>query len=142
LDRKTARDFPPEVLKLFDGFVHGSLTRREFFDRAAKYAVGGMSAAAFFEALNPNFAWAQQVKKDDSRIKADYVDYDAPQGSGKMRGYLGRPAKAGKVPGVIVVHENRGLNPYVEDVAAPPGRRRLRRLRRGRAHPIGWISGR
>ena len=117
MDRKKASDFPPEVLKLFDGFVHGSINRREFLDRAAKYAVGGMTAAAFLEALSPNFAWAQQVKKDDSRIKAEYVDYDSPQGSGKMRGYLARPAKAGKFPGVIVVHENRGLNPYIEDVA-------------------------
>jgi carboxymethylenebutenolidase len=117
LDRKKASDFHPEVLKLFDGFVHGAISRREFIDRAAKYAVGGVSAAALLESLSPNFAWAQQVKKDDPRIKADYADYDSPQGSGKMRGYLAKPAKDGKAPGVVVIHENRGLNPYIEDVA-------------------------
>jgi len=117
LDRKTASDFHPEVLKLFDGLVHGALTRREFLDHAAKYCVGGVTAAAVLEMLTPNFAWAQQVKKDDPRIKAEYDDYESPQGSGKMRGYLARPAKAGKVPAVLVIHENRGLNPYIEDVA-------------------------
>ncbi len=117
MDRKRASDFPPEVMKLFDGYVHGSISRREFLDRSAKYAVGGMTAAGFLEALSPNFAWAQQVKKDDSRIKAEYQDYDSPQGSGKMRGYLARPAKAGKCPGVVVASESRGLSPYVEDVA-------------------------
>jgi carboxymethylenebutenolidase len=117
LDRKKASDFHPEVLKLFDGYVHGAITRREFLERAAKYAVGGVSAVAILESLSPNFAWAQQVKKDDPRIKADYADYDSPQGSGKMRGYLVRPARDGKVPGVVVIHENRGLSPYIEDVA-------------------------
>src|SRR5881394_130441 len=117
LDRKTASDFHPEVLKLFDGLVHGAITRREFLDRASKYCVGGVTAAAVLEMLTPNFAWAQQVKKDDPRIKAEYAGYDSPQGSGKMRGYLARPAKAGKVPAVLVIHENRGLNPYIEDVA-------------------------
>ena len=117
MDRKKASDFHPEVLKLFDGYVHGAINRREFLDRAAKYAVGGVTAVGLLEMLAPNFAWAQQVKKDDSRIKADYADYDSPQGSGKMRGYLARPAKAGKSPGVVVIHENRGLNPYIEDVA-------------------------
>ena len=117
MDRKKASDFHPEVLKLFDGFVHGAISRREFLDRAAKYAVGGVTAAALLESLSPNFAWAQQVKKDDSRVKADYADYDSPKGYGKMRGYLARPAKDAKAPGVLVIHENRGLNPYVEDVA-------------------------
>ena len=118
LERKTAGDFPPEVMKLFDGYVHGSVSRREFLDRAAKYAVGGVSAAAMLEALSPNFAWAQQVQPDDRRIVAEYVAYDSPNGSGKMRGYLARPASArGKRPAVIVIHENRGLNPYIEDVA-------------------------
>jgi carboxymethylenebutenolidase len=117
LDRKKASDFPPEVLKLFDGYVHGAITRREFLDRAAKFAVGGVTAVGLLESLSPNFAWAQQVKKDDARIKADYADYDSPKGSGKMRGYLACPAKAGKFPGVVVIHENRGLSPYIEDVA-------------------------
>jgi carboxymethylenebutenolidase len=117
LDRKKASDFHPEVLKLFDGYVHGSLSRRDFLDRAAKYAVAGVSAAGLLEALSPNFAWADQVKKDDPRIRAEYAEYDAPKGTGRMRGYLARPAKNGKAPSVIVIHENRGLNPYIEDVA-------------------------
>lgn len=118
MERKKASDFPPEVLKLFDGYVHGQLDRREFLDRAAKFAVGAFTATAMLESLKPNFAWAQQVAKDDKRIKAGYVDYDSASGSGKMRGYLAQPAAAGgKLPAVLVIHENRGLNPYVEDVA-------------------------
>ena len=118
MERKQASDFPPEVLKLFDGYVHGTLSRRDFLERAARYAIGGFTAAAMLESLRPNFAWAQQVAKDDARIKPQYVEYDAPHGSGRMRGYLAQPAKAsGKLPGVVVIHENRGLNPYIEDVA-------------------------
>ena len=118
MERKQASDFPPEVLKLFDGYVHGSVTRREFLDRAGKYAVGGFTAVAMLEALSPNFAWAQQVKPDDRRIVAEYVSYDSPDGNGQMRGYLARPANAkGKRAAVVVIHENRGLNPYIEDVA-------------------------
>jgi len=118
MERKKASDFPQEVLDIFDGYVHGRLSRRDFLDQAAKYAVGGMSAAAMLEALKPNFAWAEQIAKDDKRIHTERLDYDSPNGSGKMRGYFARPAKpAGKLPGVVVIHENRGLNPYVEDVA-------------------------
>jgi carboxymethylenebutenolidase len=118
MERKKASDFPPEVLKLFDGYVHGMIGRREFLDRAAKYAVGGFTAAAMLESLRPNYAFAQQVAKDDSRIKTGYETYPSPQGSGTMRGYFARPANAsGKLPGVLVIHENRGLNPYIEDVA-------------------------
>jgi carboxymethylenebutenolidase len=118
MERMKASDFPQEVLDLFDGYVHGSLTRRDFLDRAAKYAVGGFTAAAMLESLSPNFAWAQQVAMNDARIKVEYLTYPSPQGSGTMRGYFARPAKAaGKLPGVLVIHENRGLNPYIEDVA-------------------------
>jgi carboxymethylenebutenolidase len=117
VERKTAGDFPPEVLKLFDGYVHGRLDRREFLDRAAKFAVGAFTAAAMLESLKPNFAWAQQVQKDDKRIRTQYLDYDSPNGHGRMRGYLAQPADArGKLPAVLVIHENRGLNPYIEDV--------------------------
>lgn len=116
LERKKASDFPPEVMRLFDGYVHGALSRRDFLDRAGKYALGGLSAAAMLESLQPNFAWAQQVPMDDKRIKAGYAEYDSPGGSGKMHGYLAQPAKAGgKLPAVLVIHENRGLNP---DLAA------------------------
>jgi len=118
MERKKASDFPPEVLKLFDGYVHGMLSRREFLDRATKYAIGGFTAAAMLESLRPNYAFAQQVLKDDSRIKTEYLSYESPQGSGTMRGYFARPANAsGKLPGIAVIHENRGLNPYIEDVA-------------------------
>jgi carboxymethylenebutenolidase len=116
--RRKASDFPQDVLNLFDGYVHGRIGRREFLDRAAKYAVAGFSAAAMLEALQPNYALAQQVPKDDPRIRAEYLSYPSPQGSGTMRGYFVQPARAsGKLPGVVVVHENRGLNPYIEDVA-------------------------
>ena len=117
MERMKASDFPQEVLKLFDGYVHGMMSRRDFIDRAGKYAVGGFTAAAMLESLRPNFAWAQQVAKDDARIKTEYITYPSPQGSGTMRGYLAKPANAsGKLPGVYVIHENRGLNPYIEDV--------------------------
>jgi carboxymethylenebutenolidase len=118
MERKKASDFPPPVLKLFDGYIHGMISRREFLDRAARYAVGGFTAAAMLESLTPNYALAQQVPKYDARIKAEYLTYDSPQGAGKIRGYLVLPSNAaGKLPGVVVYHENRGLNPYIEDVA-------------------------
>jgi carboxymethylenebutenolidase len=118
MERRKASDYPPDVLKLFDGYVHGVINRREFLDRAAKYAVGGFTAAAMLESLSPNFALAQQVPKTDSRIHAEYLPYPSPEGSGTMRGYFARPANASrKLPGVVVIHENRGLNPYIEDVA-------------------------
>src|SRR5262245_17108435 len=118
MERKKASDFPQEVLDLFDGYVHGRMTRRDFLDRATKYAIGGFTAAAMLESLTPNFSWAQQVAKDDKRLRAEYVTYPSPVGSGTMRGYLARPANPGaRLPGVLVIHENRGLNPYIEDVA-------------------------
>jgi carboxymethylenebutenolidase len=117
MQRRTAADFAPEVLRLFDGYVHGNITRREFLDRAARHATAGITAAAMLEMLAPNFAWAQQVATDDKRIKAGYQEYGSPQGSGAMRGYLAAPA-SGKAAGcIVVIHENRGLNPYIEDVA-------------------------
>jgi carboxymethylenebutenolidase len=118
MDRKSADDFPPEVLKLFDGYVHGMLSRRDFLERAARYTAGALTAAVMLESLMPNYALAQQVTQDDTRIQAGYADYPSPQGSGRMRGYFALPARpAGKLPGVVVIHENRGLNPYIEDVA-------------------------
>jgi len=118
MERMKASDFDPDVLILFDAYVHGALDRRGFLNKASKYAVGGMTAAMMLEALNPKFAEAQQVPKDDKRIKADYVPYPSPQGNTTTKGYLVRPANAkGKLPGVLVVHENRGLNPHIEDIA-------------------------
>ncbi|MCL4846285.1 MAG: dienelactone hydrolase family protein [Acidobacteria bacterium] len=117
MDRKKASDFDPALLQLFDEYVHGGLSRREFVDRASRYAVGGVTAAALVESLSPTYAWAQQVPPDDARIQAEYVTYPSPQGHGSMRGLLARPTTGdGKWPGVLVVHENRGLNPYIEDV--------------------------
>ena len=118
MERKTAHDFDQEVLILFDAYVHGALDRRGFIDKASKYAVGGVTAAMMLDQLSPKFAEAQVVKPEDERIKAQSVEYDSPNGNGKMRGYLVTPAKpSGKLPAVLVVHENRGLNPYIEDVA-------------------------
>ena len=118
MERKKASDFDQEVLNLFDQYVHGGIDRRAFLDRAGKYAVGGMTAAMMLDTLSPKFAEAQQVPTDDKRLKTEYAEYDSPQGSLKMRGYLAKPASAGgKLPGVLVVHENRGLNPHIEDIA-------------------------
>jgi carboxymethylenebutenolidase len=116
--RKTANDFHPEVLRLFDRYVHGDVSRRDFLLSSAKYAaLSGVSATALLQALSPQFAEAQQIKPDDARIKAEYVEYPSPNGNGKLRGYLVKPAKVtGKLPTVLVVHENRGLNPHIEDI--------------------------
>ena len=118
MERKKASDFPQELLDLFHEYQHGEINRRTFLDRAAKFAVGGLTVAAIFESLAPNYAWAQQVPKDDARITTSYETVQSPQGNGSIKGYFARPAKpAGKIPAVLVIHENRGLNPYIEDVA-------------------------
>jgi carboxymethylenebutenolidase len=118
LERKKASEFPQELLNLFDRYVHGEIGRRDFLDGAKKFAVGGLTAAAILESLRPNYAWAEQVPKEDKRIKTERVTVASPEGNENIRGYLARPAQgAGKWPGVLVVHENRGLNPYIEDVA-------------------------
>ena len=118
MTRKTAHDFHPEVLKLFDSYVHGRLNRRGFLQSAAQYSVGVVTAEVLLEQLSPNFALAQQVPGNDPRIQAHYVEYPSPQGYGTLRGYLVQPAKAtGKLPTVLVAHENRGLNPHIEDIA-------------------------
>jgi carboxymethylenebutenolidase len=117
-ERKKASDYPQELLNLFDRYVHGEIQRRDFLEGAKKFAVGGLTATAIWESLRPNYAWAQQVAKDDARIKTEYVTVPSPNGNGSIKGYLVRPAKlTGKAPAVLVVHENRGLNPYIEDVA-------------------------
>ena len=118
MERKTIADYDPDLLVLFDAYVHGHIDRRGFLDKASKYAVGGVTSAMLLDSLNPKFIEAQKVPKDDPRIKAEYVTYPSPNGSGTMKGYLVRPAKAaGKLPGVLVIHENRGLNPHIEDIA-------------------------
>jgi carboxymethylenebutenolidase len=117
MERKKASEFPQELLNLFDRYVHGDIGRREFMDGAQKFAAGGLTAAAIFESLRPNYAWAQHVPKDDKRLKTERATVQSTEGNGTIQGYLVRPAAAGKYPGVLVIHENRGLNPYIEDVA-------------------------
>ena len=119
MERKKASDFDPQLLSLFHRYVHGGISRREFLDGAAKFAIGGLTATALWDMLRPNYALAQQVAKDDQRIKAEYTMYPSPKGNasdGSMRGLLARPASGEKFPAVLVIHENRGLNPYIEDV--------------------------
>ncbi|MCA0376813.1 MAG: dienelactone hydrolase family protein [Gemmatimonadetes bacterium] len=115
---KTAHDFDQDLLILFDAYVHGGIDRRTFLDKAAKYAVGGVTAAMLLEQLTPKFLEAQVIAHEDARIEQQYVEYPSPNGYGTMRGYLAKPANAsGKAPGVLVIHENRGLNPHIEDIA-------------------------
>jgi carboxymethylenebutenolidase len=116
-ERKKATDFPQEVLALFDGYVHGFIERRDFLEGAAKVLGGGAAALSVLSALQPRYAWAQQVPPDDPRMQAQYVEYPSPNGSGTMRGYLATPRGATEAkPAILVIHENRGLNPYIEDV--------------------------
>ena len=119
MPRLTAQDFDQDVLILFDAYVHGNLDRRGFLSQAQKYAKAGVTAAGLLAALSPNFAAGQQVRGDDPRLKTQYVNYPSPAGSGTVKGYLARPASAGanKLPAVLVIHENRGLNPHIEDIA-------------------------
>jgi carboxymethylenebutenolidase len=117
MTRLTAADFDPEVLKLFDGYVHGRVSRRDFLSRAGRYAAGGTTAATLLAQLSPSFA-APLVAPLDARLKTAYVDFPSPRGYGKVHGYLAEPANAtGKLPAILVVHENRGLNPHIEDIA-------------------------
>jgi len=118
MERKTAHDFDQDLLILFDAYVHGFIDRRGFLDKAARYAVGGVTAAMLLDQLSPKFLEAQVIKPEDTRIKVEHVEYDSPKGNAKMRGYLAVPAKpAGKLPAILVIHENRGLNPHIEDIA-------------------------
>ena len=118
MERKNASEYPQELLDLFDLFVHGDIDRRAFLDRAKQFAIGGVTTQALLDGLRPNFAWAQQVGLQDPRITTETVTVPSPQGNGSIKGHFARPRNpGGKVPGVVVIHENRGLNPYIEDVA-------------------------
>jgi carboxymethylenebutenolidase len=120
MERKKASDFPQELLDLYHEYQHGHIDRRSFLDRARVFAVGGITAAGLFDLLRPNYAWAQQVPRDDKRIRTETATVQSPQGNGSIKGHLAIPAGASassKVPAILVVHENRGLNPYIEDVA-------------------------
>ncbi len=117
MGRKTADEYPQELLDLFHEYQHGDMDRRSFMNAIAKFAVGGVTAAAILESLTPNYAWAQTVAKDDKDLKTSYETVESPQGNGSIKGYLAKPAKGRKFASVLVIHENRGLNPYIEDVA-------------------------
>nr|WP_010398978.1 YghX family hydrolase [Paracoccus sp. TRP] len=122
-ERRKAADFHPRILEIFDGYVHGRITKRDFMVQAAQFATAGMSAVAIFEALRPNYALAQQVPPDDPAIRTETVSYDSPQGHGRISGLMARPAEAqGSLSAVLVVHENRGLNPYIADVVRRLGK--------------------
>ncbi len=123
MQRKKASDFHPRILELYDGYVHGRMSKRAFLDHAAKYTVGGVAAAALLDQLRPNYALAQQVPPDDPAITTEVVEYASPEGHGTVRGLMARPAGVeGPLPAVLVVHENRGLNPYIEDVVRRLGK--------------------
>jgi carboxymethylenebutenolidase len=142
MNRQKASDFDQELLDLYDDYVHGRKSRRQFLEGATRFAVGGLTAETLLASLSPNYAWAQQVAQDDTRLKAEYVQYESPQGAGKMRGYLARPADAkGKLPAVLVIHENRGLNPYIEDVARRLGVAGFLALAPDALTPLGGYPG-
>ena len=123
MERKKASDFDQRLLQIYDGYVHGHLSKREFLDRAGAYAVGGVTGAALLEALKPDYALAAQVPPDDPAIETETIEYPSPEGTGTISGLMARPAgKAGPLPAVLVVHENRGLNPYIEDVVRRLGK--------------------
>lgn len=123
MKRKKASDFDQGLLDLFDQYVHGLVDRRFFLKEASKYAIGGLTVAGILDSLSPNYVWARQVDPQDASLETGYATYESPDGNGEMRGYLVQPKHAaGKLPGVLVVHENRGLNPYVEDVVRRLGK--------------------
>src|SRR5262245_53259911 len=117
MEAKTTAKLPAELIELYNVYIHGGMSRREFFDSTKKYAVGGLTAAAIVEALMPNYVLGQQIAKDDKRIKTEYATVQSPQGNGTIKGYLARPGTGTKWPTILVVHENRGLNPHIEDIA-------------------------
>ncbi len=142
MERKKASDFDQGLLNLYDRYAHGMISRRDFFDGAAKFAVGGVSAAALVDSLLPKYAEAQQVSPNDRRLRAEYVEYPSPDGSGTVRGLLARPADSnGNLPGLVVVHENRGLNPHIEDVARRAGLEGFLALAPDALTPLGGYPG-
>jgi len=142
MERKKADDFAPQVLALFDQYVHGGISRRQFIDGASKYTVGGMTGVALLNELEPRYAEAQQVAADDPRLNTEYVEYPSPQGAGAMRGLLARPANAtGPLPGIVVIHENRGLNPHIEDVARRAALENFIALAPDALFPLGGYPG-
>jgi len=139
---KKATDFDQKLLNLFDRYVHGLINRREFLEGASKFAVGGLSAAAILESLNPKYVQAQQIPEDDPQLRTETIEYPSPQGSGTIRAYLARPANSsGNLPGVVVIHENRGLNPHIKDVARRTGLAGFLALAPDALTPLGGYPG-
>jgi len=142
MKRKKATDFDQNLLNLFDQYVHGFITRREFLESASRFAVGGLTAAGILESLNPNYVQAQQILEDDSRLRVEPIEYPSPQGSGTIRGQLARPANSsGKLPGILVIHENRGLNSHIKDVARRAGLAGFLALAPDALTPLGGYPG-
>ena len=139
---KKATDFDQKLLNLFDRYVHGLINRREFLEGASKFAVGGLSAVAILESLNPKYVQAQQIPEDDPQLRTETIEYPSPQGSGTIRAYLARPANSsGNLPGVVVIHENRGLNPHIKDVARRTGLAGFLALAPDALTPLGGYPG-
>ena len=135
-------DLSPEVFKLFDRYVHSQISRREFAERVAKYAVGGLTVAGILDYLSPNYASAQQVRAGDGRLDEEYIEYESPNGGGTIRGLLSTPAgNETRLPGVVVVHENRGLNPHIEDVSRRAGLANFIALAPDALTPLGGYPG-
>jgi carboxymethylenebutenolidase len=142
VERKRADDFEQPLWDLYDDYAHGRIDRRGFLENAAKFAVGGLTAETLLAQLSPNYAWAQQVAPDDARLQCEYIEYPSPEGAGRMRGYLVRPvAVEGRLPAVLVIHENRGLNPYMEDVARRLGAAGFLALAPDALTPLGGYPG-
>ncbi len=142
MQRKKASDFDQRILDLYDGYVHGKMSKRAFLDNAAKYTVGGVTAAAVLDSLQPNYALAEQVAPDDPAIETEVIEYSSPNGNGTIKGLMARPAGAtGKLPAVLVVHENRGLNPYIEDVVRRTAKAGYLALGPDGLSPLGGYPG-
>ena len=142
MERKQAKDFDQKLLDLYDDYAHGRVNRRDFVRGVGAFAVGGMTVESLIQAISPNYAWAEQVKKDDPAIKTETVKYKSPEGAGEMQGYMAWPAKAtGKLPAVLVVHENRGLNPYIADVVRRLGKAGFLAFGPDALYPLGGYPG-
>jgi len=140
--RKRAQDFDKRILEIFDGYVHGRMSKREFISKAGRYAAAGVTGAMILEQLQPNYAWAQQVDPDDPAIETETVEYESPEGHGTIRGLMARPAgAAGPLPAILVIHENRGLNPYIEDVARRAAKAGYLALAPDGLTPLGGYPG-
>ncbi|MBV0913352.1 YghX family hydrolase [Anianabacter salinae] len=141
-NRKKASDFDPRILEIFDGYVHGKITKRDFIAQAGRYAAAGVTGAMILEQLQPNYAWAQQVAPDDPEIETMRFSYDSPEGNGEISGLMAKPAGAtGPLPAVLVVHENRGLNPYIEDVVRRAAKAGYLALGPDGLSPLGGYPG-